>query len=198
MSAMNHRHTVADAGKDAGRPRAPLGVRIALVVVAVLALCLASLSGLNLIAAVRFNQATATLNANLATARKSDADLDALRASQQQVDAQFAQAGSFGFLLLPSIRQSIATNAQASRQASTRIRTRIAEQKGLTQDKQATTSTDGGNGSDADGAKASGTLSEAQKKQVEELLKANQQSTPADSSGQGGDTGKDTTTAKPW
>ena len=178
------------------RPRASLAVRVTLVVLAVVALCMAAVSGLNLLAAARFNQATAALNSNLASASKDDTDLDALSAAQQQTDAQFQDAGAFGFLLLPQLRQSIETNAEVSRQLSQRTQQQIVEQKGLAQsDGKQTTSDNAGSGD----AKSGGALSDEQKKQVEDLLKANQQSTPSDSTEQNNENdSKNNQTPKPW
>ncbi len=192
----NIRNTGDSAHSEELRPRASLAVRITLVVLAVVALCMATVTGLNLIAATRFNQATAALNSNLTDASKDDTDLDALSAAQQQTDAQFQDAGAFGFLLLPQLRQSIETNAEISRQLSQRTQQRIVEQKGLAQsDEEQTTSDNGGN---AD-AKTGGALSDEQKKQVEELLKANQQSTPSDSTEQNNENDtKNNQTPKPW
>ena len=205
MSAMdnppigrNIRDTRDNAHGGGIRPRASLAVRITLVVLAVVALCMAAVTGWNLLAVTRFNQATAALNLNLASASKEDADLDALSAAQQQTDAQFQNAGTFGFLLPPQLRQSIETNAEVSRQLSERTRQQIVEQKGLAQSNGEQTTSDNTENADA---KSGGALSDEQKKQVEDLLKANQQSTPSDSTEQNDENNSDTKnnqTPKPW
>ncbi|PLS29013.1 DUF6466 family protein [Bifidobacterium parmae] len=192
-----------DAKPDA-KPaaRAPMGVRVLLAVLAVLALCAAGVAGVNLVAVMRYNQATTALNENLKTAGKSDADLDALSAGQQQTDAQFEDAGALSFLLFPSVKQSIRQNQQVSKKLTTRTAKEVARQKG---DSDAGTATGDGTGSGSGAsrnAKKGGGLTAKQKQQVEDLLKANQQSTPSDSaSKQNNETTKDTTktqATKPW
>ncbi|KFI94919.1 DUF6466 family protein [Bifidobacterium stellenboschense] len=192
------------ARNDDSKPaaRAPMGVRVLLAVLAVLALCVAGVAGVNLVAVMRYNQATAALNENLKTAGKSDADLDALSAGQQQTDAQFQDAGALSFLLVPSVKQSIRQNQQVSKKLTTRTTKEVAKQKG---DSDADGRTGDGTGSGtgaSKNAKKGGGLTAKQKQQVEELLKANQQSTPSDSaSKQNNETKKDTTktqATKPW
>lgn len=182
--------------------RAPMRVRVLLTVLAVLSLCVAGVAGVNLVAVMRYNQATATLNANLKTAGKSDADLDALNAGQQQADAQFADAGVLDFLLVPSLKQSIRQNQQVSKQLTNRTTKEIARQKGDSTTADGSASGSGAGTGTSKNAKKGGGLTAKQKKQVEELLKANQQSTPSDStSKQKDETAKDTTksqTTKPW
>lgn len=178
--------------------RASLAVRITLVSLAVLALCAAGVAGVNLIAVTQFNQATAALHSNLTEANTSTTDLDALSASQQQTDAQFQDAGALSFLLLPQLKQSIETNAQVSRQLSQRTQQQIDKRNELAQDSgQQATSDD----AESSSAKNTAGLSDEQKKQVEELLKANQQSTPSDASEQHEEDTSGTEnsqTAKPW
>lgn len=189
---------IGNDGSKVDSPRASLAVRITLVSLAVLALGVAGVAGVNLIAVTRFNQATASLNSNLTNANNNNTDLDVLSAAQQQTDAQFQDAGSLSFLLLPQLKQAIETNTQVSRQLSQRTQQQIAKQKALVQDNEQQANSDSTENSNA---KNSAGLSDEQRKQVEELLKANQQSTPSDSSEQNDeDTGgtENTQTAKPW
>lgn len=165
--------------------RASLAIRIIMIAIAVIALAFAVLTGLNISASARFNQATASLNSNLKQAARSDADLDALNASQQQTDAQFEDAARLNLALLPQLREAISANAAVSSKLTQRI-------------KQELTAQQGGNSANS-GSDTSG-LTDEQKKQVEELLKANQQSTDTNpSTNTQTDKGnKKQQTAKPW
>lgn len=205
----DHGNALATTNPHADRrtpARAPLAVRVALVLLAVAALAVAGVAGVNLHAVIRFNQATASLNENLSAASKDGADLDALGAGQQQTDAQFSDAGALGFLLLPQVRRSISHNAEVSTRLTDRTVKELAKQKDGTDADQASDPDRTDAGAAATGssgsAKQGDGLTEQQRRQVEELLKANQQSTPSDSvTKQQKDTGdKDTgsTTAKPW
>lgn len=188
-----HAHTV--------KARASLAIRVIMAIVAVAALVFAVLAGLNISASTRFNQATASLNRNLKQATQDDADLDALNASQQQTDAQFEDAARLNIALLPQLRQAIAANATVSAELTKRIGQELAAQQG--------TNTNNGNGGSAeiegattkDSKNSNGSgLTDEQKKQVEELLKANQQSTDTNPSTntQTDKANKKQQTAKPW
>lgn len=154
--------------------RAPLAVRLIMAAFAALLIVAASLAAINLSAAAKFNQATQSLNANIQAAQDESTDVDTLNASQQQTDAQFAEAGSMRAVLLPQIRNAIDANAQLS-QELTRITLERAEKlhNGGT-DNQTQTGQESGQSS-AD--KSTGGLSEEQRQQVEELMQANQPST---------------------
>ena len=167
--------------------RASLAIRIVMIAIAVIALAFAVLTGLNISASARFNQATASLNSNLKQAARSDADLDALNASQQQTDAQFEDAARLNLALLPQLREAISANA--------------AQQGGNSANSGSDTNgVEGGNGTKDSTANDTSGLTDEQKKQVEELLKANQQSTDTNpSTNTQTDKGnKKQQTAKPW
>ncbi|NMM93648.1 DUF6466 family protein [Bifidobacterium oedipodis] len=159
--------------------RAPLAVRLIIAALAALLIVVASLAAINLSAAAKFNQATQSLNANIQAAQDESTDVDTLNASQQQTDAQFAEAGSMRAVLLPQIRDAIDANAQLS-QELTRITLERAEQlhnggtDGQTQSGQSGQSSDN---------KSTGGLSEEQRQQVEELMQANKPSTSSDNDG---------------
>ncbi|NEG54316.1 cell surface protein [Bifidobacterium sp. SMA15] len=167
-----------------------------------MALCGAGVAGLNLAAIMRFNQATASLNENLKTAGKADADLDALSAGQQQTDAQFKDAGALGFLLVPQVRRSIESNAEVSRKLTSRTVKEVARQKGTDGSGSSSASGSGTASGSSRNAKQGGGLTAKQKQQVEELLKANQQSTPSNGDTKQRNTTKDQSTksqtTKPW
>ena len=73
----------------AGR-RGRMAIRIALIALAIALVGVAALAAVNLHAATVFNQATASLNANIDMARRDDADAETLNIRQQQTDKQFA------------------------------------------------------------------------------------------------------------
>lgn len=182
--------------------RAALGARVLLAVIAVIALGVAGIAGVNLVAVMRFNQATVTLNENLKNAERDDVDLDALGAGQQQVDAQFADAQALSFLLIPQVKEPISRNATVSRKLTTRTTQKIAEQKGQTTTDADQQATDAGTGTGSGSSGKGGGLTAKQKQQVEELLKANQQSTPSQSTTKQEDATKQdqssTQSTKPW
>ena len=180
--------------------RAALGVRVLLAVIAVVALGVAGIAGVNLVAVMRFNQATVALNENLKNAERDDVDLDALGAGQQQVDAQFDDAQALSFLLIPQVKEPISRNAEVSKKLTTRTTQKIAEQKGQTTTDADQQAAEAGTGSGSSGK--GGGLTAKQKQQVEELLKANQQSTPSQSTTKQEDATKQdqssTQSTKPW
>ncbi len=185
--------------KTSVKPKAPLAVRIALIVLAVAVLSVGLLAGVNLAAMGNYNQATQRLNENIRLVQQEDADLDKQYVSQQQTDAQFEDAGAFGALLLPGLKEDIDYNSGISSQL-----TKLLEQQLNANDDQ--DSTDATEDS-AEGTVGSGTsggnLTAEQLEKVEELLRQNTSSTQSDtgddSSGSG--TAKnqsDSTQAKPW
>ena len=187
-----HAHTV--------KARASLAIRVIMAIVAVAALVFAVLAGLNISASTRFNQATASLNRNLKQATQDDADLDALNASQQQTDAQFEDAARLSIALLPQLRQAIAANAAVSAELTKRIGQELAAQQGTdTNNGNSSNEPEGATTKDSKNSNGSG-LTDEQKKQVEELLKANQQSTDTNPSTntQTDKANKKQQTAKPW
>ncbi|PJM79549.1 DUF6466 family protein [Bifidobacterium scaligerum] len=163
----------------------------------------AGVAAVNLSASRSFNQATKSLNANIKAAQDDSTDITTLHAQQQQTDAQFAEAGRMRSLLLPSIRDAIDANADISSKL-TKITLKRAEAQSNgtgTDNAQAQQQTD----SSTSQSKKGGSLTEAQKKQVEELLKANQQSTDtqsdatsSESSEQQATEHKGTGATKPW
>ena len=170
------------AGRSTVKPaaRAPLSVRIAMAALAIVALAAAGFAMMNLATAARFNQATTSLSANIAAASKENADLSTLKASQQQVDEQFGHAGPADSLLLPGLRSALASNRQVSNALTARITEELNQQRGNGgTDAQNPDAGKTSGSEDTDKAQKGGALTDDQKRQVEELLKANQQSTPA-------------------
>ena len=72
------------------------------------------MAAVNLSASITFNQATASLNANIKAAQDESTDITTLKAQQQQTDAQFDEAGRMRTLLLPQVKDAIDTNASIS------------------------------------------------------------------------------------
>lgn len=173
--------------------------RVILLAVAAVLLVIAGVAAVNLRAAVTFNQATASLNANIKEAQSSTADIDTLNARQQQTDAQFAEAGQMRPLLLPQVRDAIDANTATSAQL-TKITVKRAEE--IQQGGEQSSSSQQDNRQSGASAKSSGGLTEEQKQQVEELMKANQQST--DTQDNTADSNRQVTkhdgsgAAKPW
>lgn len=178
--------------------RAPLGMRIALIVVIALLTAVAGVAAVNLSATLTFNQATASLNANIKAAQDASTDVSTLHAQQEQTDAQFAEAGQMRGVLLPQIRDAIDANASISSQL-TKITLKKAEAQTEGNTSQSTEPQQADESSSSN-AKRGGALTEEQKKQVEELMKANQQSTDTQTNTkteQNTDQNKGNTT-KPW
>ena len=172
--------------------RAPFAARAAVAVLAVLALALSMLASVNLNAVLRFNEATAGLYEHLDAAAQSNVDLDALAAGQRQTDAQFEDAAALEPVLLPVVREAIERNRETSATLTERVDRALREQKGES------SSSDTVDGSGRDARKGDG-LTDEQKRQVEDLLKANQQSTPSQSDENGGDSDVSRNdTVKPW
>lgn len=179
------------------RARAPLVVRVALAVLAVLLAAVAAACILNITAVRSYNQATQSLDANLKSAAAPNTDLDALKTRQQQTDAQFNDAGAFGLLLFPQVKSAIHTNSQISKTLTTRTSQEIVRQQAAGQANVNGTAGKGklGNGKQSDG------LSQEQRDKVEAMLKANQQSaSPSDTqpSGNSATPNPGSSAVRPW
>ena len=169
-----------------GNARAPLAVRVAMVVIAVVMAAATAWAAINLYAAVSCNDAARTL-----------------RIRQQQVDDQLDDMQLFSALLLPQIRHAVEGNLNTSRQLTQRTQDEIdRQQQGGTDDQQADQPIDG---QDAEELLSGGGLTEEQRQRIEELLQSNQSSTPSEStetseaedSDATGD-GNEQTEVKPW
>lgn len=181
--------------------KAPLAVRVTLIILAILAALAACWAGANMLAVRGYDEATASLTRNLEAASKDDADLDQLAASQQQTDAQFADAGALGPLLAPTVRGSIATNTDVSKRLTALIAEARAKQSGGS----GTSSVDGSETQNADRQQSQEEqgLSDEQRKKVDELLQQNQQlasasPTPSASSSSSSSAPGEQNASKPW
>ena len=182
------------------KERTPLWARIVLACGAVLLLLVAGVAAVNLSASITFNQATASLNANIKAAQDESTDITTLKAQQQQTDAQFDEAGRMRTLLLPQVKDAIDTNASISSEL-TKITLKQAEAQNSGSDSGQAQSAQQSENSSSN-AKKGGALTDEQKKQVEELMKTNQQSTDTQSnttqSEQKATQNKGTGATKPW
>ena len=180
------------------RAKCPLWARIVLACGgAVLLLLVAGVAAVNLSASITFNQATASLNANIKAAQDESTDITTLKAQQQQTDAQFDEAGRMRTLLLPQVKDAIDTNASISSEL-TKITLKQAEAQNSGSDSGQAQSAQQSENSSSN-AKKGGALTDEQKKQVEELMKANQQSqSNTTQSEQKATQNKGTGATKPW
>lgn len=185
--------------KTSVKAKAPLAVRIALIALAMVLLAVGLLAVVNLTAMGNYNQATQRLSENIKLVQQESADLDKQYASQQQTDAQFEDAGAFGVLLLPGLREDIDYNSAISRQL-----TKLMEkQLNAADDQSSTDATEDSAGGTVESGTAGGSLTDEQLQKVEELLKQNTSSTQSD--GNDESSGSATTgneggssQAKPW
>ncbi len=185
--------------KTSVKAKAPLAVRIVLIALAMVLLAVGLLAMVNLTAMGNYNQATQRLSENIKLVQQESADLDKQYASQQQTDAQFEDAGAFGVLLLPGLREDIDYNSDISRQL-----TKLMEkQLNAADDQSSTDATEDSAGGTVESGTAGGSLTDEQLQKVEELLKQNTSSTQSD--GNDESSGSATTgnegvssQAKPW
>ena len=193
-------HDTANTG-GATSARMPLAARILLVAVAILLVAVAAMAGVNLSATAKFNQATTSLNANIKAAQDGTSDVNTVKAQQQQTDAQF-EAGRLRALLLPQVKDAIDANASVSSQLTKIMLKRAEAQQNGTEESQDQAAQAEQSQSSSSKAAKNGGLTDEQKRQVEELMKANQQSTDTQSnttkSEQQATKNKGTGTSKPW
>lgn len=194
-------HDTANTG-GATSARMPLAARILLVAVAILLVAVAAMAGVNLSATAKFNQATTSLNANIKAAQDGTSDVNTVKAQQQQTDAQFEEAGRLRALLLPQVKDAIDANASVSSQLTKIMLKRAEAQQNGTEESQDQAAQAEQSQSSSSKAAKNGGLTDEQKRQVEELMKANQQSTDTQSnttkSEQQATKNKGTGTSKPW
>ena len=89
MRNSNEIHENDGSANTRMRAKCPLWARIVLACGAVLLLLVAGVAAVNLSASITFNQATASLNANIKAAQDESTDITTLKAQQQQTDAHF-------------------------------------------------------------------------------------------------------------
>lgn len=179
----------------AGRP-----VRILLIVCATLLMMLAAWSALNLAAAHTANRTSELLSRTIADSERDDADWDVVLAQQQQILDQLPSDAPWHALLLPTIQDTLDTNATVSRQIIRNTQRKIDEQTGAqhgSAHNNDSTSNDATSSSGGQGA----ALSEEQQRKIDEILAANQpQGSSQESASQPTTTSEETTSGdvKPW
>lgn len=156
------------------RSRAPIAVRVALIVVAVFALAAAILAGINLYVVTAYNEATQTLSDNMSEATDEATDLEMLRNKQHQLDARFADITALSAIQLPEIRKSVEANADVSRTLTQRIQEEIEHQRNGDDN---APSNQSDSEQDTQSLLDSAGLTDEQRQRIEALLQANQPST---------------------
>lgn len=177
--------------------RSPLAVRIVLGAVAALALLGAAWGAWNLRAAAAYDQATAALRNVAQEAAASDADASRLAQQARQAQDQLADVDG-DILLLPGLRADIGTNLAAAQDLVRQLDAANASQDGA--------DASGGTGTNGNGTAAgdSTELSDEQRQRIEDMLKANQSTSPSPDAGSNADAGQEGTPgttsgeAKPW
>ena len=192
----------SDANR-AGRatPRAPMAVRVLVAVLAAACMLAAAWAGAVAVSVHRYDEATASLTANLQAASRDDADLDRLAASQRRTDSMFADARRMEALLPGSVSAPLATNADVSSRLTALIDATLAARDGGSDDAGATQDQSQG----VNGAQEEQGLSEEQRAQVDELLNTNRELAPSASASPTASQGTTQTSApgeqsgaKPW
>lgn len=143
----------------------------------VIALCVISayLSITNLKAESTYNSATKSLINNIKASKKVDADREILLVSQKQVDDQFNEAKSPYTILLPHIKNSIEHNALISKRLTRFLQKQIDEDKKNTDSSTQSNYNDRNQKNNLRDKSGNSSLSDSQKKKVEDLLKQNNQ-----------------------
>lgn len=153
-------------------PIASLRVRVGLGVAAVVLILLAGVILLNLKAIDTYNQATTSLNASIEYAKKPDADQQQLKARLDQTKAQFEQAKRLSILLPSDTKKTIDFNQRISQKLTTAAERKLTK---VQADAKNPNNRNVGTGSQAPSSGQNGEtgLTEEQRKQVEDVLKAN-------------------------
>lgn len=161
---MSIRHTPSKP-----KTRVPLALRILLGLLALLIVCAGFFSLWNAHAVKSYNQASTSLTDNLKAARQPQIDVDKLVHAQQQVDTLFYEAQQGSFVLLPTVRQHIAHNAEIS-QAFTQA---LVQEQSKTQPNKNSKQLSEQHSTEKKDQDSQG-LTPEQRQQVEDLLKRNQ------------------------
>lgn len=154
------------------RPIASLRVRVGLGVAAVVLILLAGVILVNLKAIDTYNQATTSLNANVEYAKKPDADQQQLKARLDQTKAQFEHAKRLSILLPSSTKKTIEFNQRISQKLNTDTERKLVKVQADAKNSN-DRSTGTGSQSSPSGQNSETALTEEQRKQVEDVLKAN-------------------------
>ncbi|BDR52744.1 hypothetical protein KIM372_06510 [Bombiscardovia nodaiensis] len=173
--------------------RAPRVVRLALALIALLAVCVGLLALWNARATSTYNQASTSLTANLKAASQETVNLAKLTQSQLQVDTLFADAQRGKQLILPSTRRSIEHNAHLSQELTEALR------KAATAQEQESAKTSQPQETPDQQGRGSNGLTQEQRQAIDDMLKRNQElqnANPLPSNQPSNKPGDHT--AKPW
>nr|WP_280925131.1 DUF6466 family protein [Bifidobacterium sp. ESL0784] len=124
-----------------------------------------------------YNQATASLNASLEYAKNPNADPQRLKAQLDQANAQFDNARRLNALLSPNTKELINVNSDISGKLTTSTKRKIANISGKGNGTNGKANAKSSNSSGSGNGDNQG-LTDEQRKQVEETLKANQPNGP--------------------
>ncbi|MEE1295747.1 MAG: DUF6466 family protein [Bifidobacterium sp.] len=150
------------------KARAPLGVRIALAVLAVCLLAVGGWAGWNLAAGHRYNEASQTLSSLIRQAASKDADASKLAAQAKEAQASLESLESQDTLMLPQLGRDVRTNAAVARELTSRLEQAAG--------KQSDAKASSGSPQESSAAETQQPkLTEGQRQQVEEVLKQNEQ-----------------------
>ncbi|WEV41440.1 DUF6466 family protein [Bifidobacterium sp. ESL0682] len=174
-----------------------LPVRVTMGVAAVILIAVAGVLLANMTAIDTYNQATASLNASLEYAKKPNADPQQLKAQLDQANAQFDEARRLGALLAPNTKELINTNSDISDKITSSTKRKIAKANGNGSAGKANGQGSQSSNNGQDNGQNQG-LTDEQRKQVEDTLKANQPNGPVNGD-KNAQTKNDTdTNVKPW
>ncbi|WEV53631.1 DUF6466 family protein [Bifidobacterium sp. ESL0704] len=176
---------------------ASLPARITMGIAAAISLVVAGVLLANMTAIDTYNQATASLNASLEYAKKPNADPQRLKAQLDQANAQFDNARHLGILLTPKTKGLINANSDISGKLSTTVKHKIASTEGAGKGDGHAAKGKGSRSSDSGKGDNQG-LSDEQRRQVEETLKANQPNGPVNTNRKAPTTSDEGADVKPW
>ncbi|WEV63405.1 DUF6466 family protein [Bifidobacterium sp. ESL0732] len=174
-----------------------LPVRIAMGVIAVIFLVIAGALLANMTAIDTYNQATASLNASIEYSKKPNADPQRVKAQLDQANAQFQQARRMGILLTPNTKQLINVNSDISSKLTTSTEHKISNTSGDGNTTKGKGNKKGSQSSNSGNNSTQG-LTDEQRKQVEETLKANQPNGAVNGDKKTPTKSDDSTNVKPW
>ncbi|WEV58360.1 DUF6466 family protein [Bifidobacterium sp. ESL0728] len=185
----------ANGGKR--QAMASLPVRIVMGIMAVIFLAIAGVLLANMTAIDNYNQATASLNAGLEYAKKPNADPQRLKAQLDQANTQFNNARRLGVLLTPNTKELINVNSGISGKLTTSVKHKIASTDANGNGTAGKGNGKGSSSSNSGNGDNQG-LTDEQRKQVEETLKANQPNGPVNGDQKTPTKTDDGTNVKPW
>lgn len=176
-----------------GTAMVALPVRVALAVVALLCVAVAAIVLANINAIDSYNEATASLNANIAYSKKPDADAQTLKTQLDQTNTQFDEAKRFGSVVAPETKRLIDFNSSISKDLADSTARKMQGGKNQSSSKANVAGSKASSGGNTEQG-----LSDAQRKQVEDTLKANQPNGAVSSEKKAPVNNGGNTNVKPW